>query len=253
MPANIRSARAKMFACLALTTGLFVFLLIHAPAAKTPSQSDFGMEVIRLVNEERAKVNLPPLVYDEALLPVAELRAQEASRKFSHTRPNGEPWSTAFTDMGVFGHRGENLAYGQKNPKRVVAAWMASKGHRANILNERYTSLAVGVFKKGSTIYWAQAFLGDPNVLHAVPDLPDAAEPQQAQASQAESPSAAVYVRVKPGAELNLRAEGSSRGKKLGVMSAGTQLELLESANGWAHVRTSDGLEGWCSEKYLTK
>ena len=250
MSIGIRSATVKSLAGLGLLATLLLLQWIGAPAAQAPPEPDPGMEVIRLVNEERAKVKLPPLAYEAALLPVAELRAQESAAKFSHTRPNGEPWSTAFTELGVFGHRGENLAYGQKTPARVVAAWMASTGHRANILNEKYSLLAVGVFNKGGTIYWAQAFLGDP---HGMGLAPAAAEPEP-ETDQAPPPSAAdAYAFVKDGMDLNLRAQGNSNAKVLTVMPAGTVVEWLDSKGGWVHVRTLDGLEGWCSEKYLTK
>jgi len=246
MSASARSFGAKLLACLSLLAMLFVLQFVYAPAANTPVASDYGMEVIRLVNEERAKVHLPPLAYEPALLPVAELRAEESARKFSHTRPNGEPWNTAFTEMGVFGHRGENLAYGQKTPARVVAAWMASTGHRANILNERYSMLAVGVYKKGGTIYWAQAFLGDPQGLGPAPA---AAEPE----AGAAEPPGATFAYVKAGTNLNLRAQGNGSARVLTVMPEGAVVELLDSKGGWAHVRTMDGIEGWCSEKYLER
>lgn len=265
MSTSTRSKRAMLLAGLMLTAALLTFHMLGAPAAKGPDQSEYGMEVIRLVNEERAKVNLPPLAYEESLLPVAQLRAEEASRKFSHTRPSGEPWSTAFTEFGVSGHRGENLAYGQKNPERVVKAWMNSPGHRANILNDRYTVLAVGVYKKGGTIYWAQAFLGDQSVANAalVANVVDPQQPRvvnsleemqlnvaNAQSSNERTPNA-VYVSVKSGAELNLRAKANTKGKILCVMPSGTQLELLERMDGWVYVRMSDGVEGWCADKYL--
>jgi uncharacterized protein YkwD len=40
---------------------------------------------------------------------------------------------------------GENVAYGQKDPADVMRAWMNSPGHRANILNAKYTEIGVGV------------------------------------------------------------------------------------------------------------
>jgi len=239
------SVGAKLLVGLALTALLVLYQMLTAPAAQAPEPPDQGMEVIRLVNEERAKQKLPPLAYEPALLAVAQLRAEESSQLFSHTRPNGDPWSTAFSDCGVFGHRGENLAYGQKTPARVVAAWMASPGHKANILNEKYSMLAVGVYQKGNTLYWAQAFLGDPYGMASVPDVPvEFNEPMEIRID-------GVYATVQKDIDLNLRAQGNSKATVLTVMAGGTVVEVLESSKGWARVRTSNGMEGWCSEKYL--
>ena len=44
----------------------------------------------------------------------------------------------------------ENLARGYTTADRTVAAWMASPGHRANILNRRLTRIGVGaVYARG--------------------------------------------------------------------------------------------------------
>ena len=38
----------------------------------------------------------------------------------------------------------ENIAWGQKSPEQVMDAWMNSEGHRANILNAKFTKMGVG-------------------------------------------------------------------------------------------------------------
>ena len=43
---------------------------------------------------------------------------------------------------------GENLAWGagsRATPRQIVAAWMASSGHRANILSARWRNIGVGI------------------------------------------------------------------------------------------------------------
>lgn len=52
----------------------------------------------------------------------------------------------------------ENVASGQQ-PNQVVAAWMNSPGHRANILNPRYTEIGVGFARDASgRSYFTQNF-----------------------------------------------------------------------------------------------
>ena len=57
-----------------------------------------------------------------------------------------------------FRRSGENIAYGQSTPQQVMNAWMNSSGHRANILNENFTTIGVGYTVINGTAYWAQLF-----------------------------------------------------------------------------------------------
>lgn len=123
--------------------------------------SAYEQEVIRLVNEERAKYGLRPLSENWELSRVARYKSQDMkdNRYFSHTSPT---YGSPFTMMKNFGityrSAGENIAMGQRTPKEVVTAWMNSSGHRANILNASFTEIGVGYVKDGN--YWTQMFIG---------------------------------------------------------------------------------------------
>ena len=119
----------------------------------------FAEQVVELVNAERAKVNLPALTMTTKLNEAALVRAKETVQSFSHTRPNGSSFSTVLKENGIsFQGAGENIAWGQRTSEQVVNAWMNSEGHRANILNQGYTSIGVGYYLNGATPYWAQLF-----------------------------------------------------------------------------------------------
>ena len=123
------------------------------------SQGDYVSQVVALVNAERAKYGLSALKVDSRVQQAAQVRAKETVQSFSHTRPNGSSFSTALTEAGVsYTRSGENIAYGQSTPQQVVQAWMNSSGHRANILNENFTTIGVGYTVSGGTAYWAQLF-----------------------------------------------------------------------------------------------
>lgn len=122
-------------------------------------QGDFASQVVALVNAERAKHGLSALKVDAKVQQAALVRAKETAQSFSHTRPNGSSFSTALTEAGVSYRRaGENIAYGQSTPQQVMNAWMNSSGHRANILNENFTTIGVGYTVINGTAYWAQMF-----------------------------------------------------------------------------------------------
>ena len=88
------------------------------------------------------------------------MRAKETEVSFSHTRPNGSSFSSALKEQGVsYQGAGENIAWGQKSPEAVMQGWMNSDGHRANILNEKFTKIGVGYYQNSQgTNYWTQLF-----------------------------------------------------------------------------------------------
>jgi uncharacterized protein YkwD len=109
----------------------------------------FADEILRLTNIERVNNGLAPLGRAPAgLWSAAQVRAQEASQSFSHTRPDGRKWSSVLDDFSVsFMGAGENLQWATNNsPKLAVDQWMGSSAHRANILNAQFKELAVGVY-----------------------------------------------------------------------------------------------------------
>ncbi|MEU3076451.1 CAP domain-containing protein [Streptomyces laurentii] len=117
-------------------------------------------EVVRLVNVERAKVGCSAVRSNTDLASLAgALSADMAARNFfDHTDPDGAtPWARA-AKAGVKGLGAENIARGQVDAAAVMASWMASDGHRANILNCTYTSLGVGVHFGSGGPWWTQDF-----------------------------------------------------------------------------------------------
>lgn len=123
------------------------------------NDNSYASEVITLVNAERAKYNLAPLTTEKNLSAAALTRAKEIVQSFSHTWPDGTSFSTVLKEHGIsYRISGENIAWGQKTPQEVVRGWMNSPGHRANILNERFTSIGVGYHTENGRTYWTQLF-----------------------------------------------------------------------------------------------
>lgn len=124
------------------------------------AELSYARQVAKLVNEERAKAGLHPLSFDAELASAAQIRANEIKTSFSHTRPDGRKFSSVLTDNGIrFTGAGENIAWGQKTPEQVMEAWMNSDGHRANILNAKFTKIGVGQYRDAAgRNYWVQLF-----------------------------------------------------------------------------------------------
>jgi uncharacterized protein YkwD len=125
-----------------------------AGVASAAVPSTYTQQVIDLTNQERAKVGCAPLARHAGLVDFAQKWANTmaSQRKLYHS---SGPTSFGFRTWG------ENIAYGQSTPQAVVTAWMNSAGHRANILNCRFTQIGVGAqTDSGGRIYWAQDFGG---------------------------------------------------------------------------------------------
>ncbi|MBQ9019789.1 CAP domain-containing protein, partial [Candidatus Saccharibacteria bacterium] len=128
-----------------------------------PPVEQWKRDVLNLVNQERAKNGLGALEWGYSCEMAAMTRAMEIVNVYSHTRPDGSEWSTACPIPSSGGASGENLAAGNGavSPETVVATWMASTEHRANILNGDFTKMAVGFeFEPGAQYqtYWSEVF-----------------------------------------------------------------------------------------------
>lgn len=121
--------------------------------ASGSSSSSLASQVVALVNEYRAEYGLSPVSADSNLTAAACVRAKEIAVSFSHTRPDGSSWSTVSSLA-----RGENIAMGYNTAEKVMAAWMTSEGHRANILRESFTTIGVCAYEEDGILYWAQEF-----------------------------------------------------------------------------------------------
>lgn len=132
---------------------------VRPTAVSTPTPvagtnlGDLASQVVAQVNQEREKQGLGALRVDGELTRAAQVRAREIVERFSHTRPDGSAWSTVSGSA-----YGENIAMGQQTADKVMAAWMTSEGHRANILRASYGSIGVCAFVSNGVVHWVQLF-----------------------------------------------------------------------------------------------
>lgn len=105
--------------------------------------------IISSTNKERVKQGLPFLSLDSKLSLAAESKLQDMfqNQYFEHVSPSGETVSDVVKRVKYeYIVVGENLALGIfGGDSQVVAAWMASPGHRKNILDSRYQDIGVAV------------------------------------------------------------------------------------------------------------
>lgn len=144
--------------------------LLAAAPSLAQQLSGFAEEVLSLVNAERARSGLAPLVRASELDSAAQQHSQSMADNgfFSHTGLDGSsPFDRMRRAGYAFVNAGENIAAGFPTPQAVMAAWLNSPGHRANILEPAYSEIGIGVAMRsgGGLIYWTQDFgarLGGP-------------------------------------------------------------------------------------------
>jgi uncharacterized protein YkwD len=113
--------------------------------------------VIARVNAARRRAGVGALAADDRLGEVARARARTMATRgeLSHRGWRESVRTHAERSLSV----GENVAYNHPSASAVVAAWMRSRGHRANILRGGYRRTGVGcVVDATGDLWWAQVF-----------------------------------------------------------------------------------------------
>lgn len=133
-----------------------------APVQSTPAPSanlnSYEASVLALLNEVRAQHGLRALSASQPLTNIARSRSADmiALNYFSHSIPSGGNVFNLLRSSGIsYSTAGENLAHsrpaGAGSPQAFVNAWMASPGHRANILKPQYNKIGIGMVDQGSS------------------------------------------------------------------------------------------------------
>lgn len=131
-----------------------------------PEGSPMELDVLRLVNQERAQRGLRTLTLNQTLDNQAAAYACEMinGEFFDHVNPiTGSHLSDRAHQFSYdYLVIGENLAAGQTTPQQVMNDWMNSPGHAANILKPEFVEIGIAVrFGGPYGTYWVQEF-GDP-------------------------------------------------------------------------------------------
>lgn len=149
-------------------------LLTFLAGEKNPDEVRLSADekaLLELVNRERRKEKVPALTIQPALCRAAQGHAENMAKqeKLSH-QLDGKGVGDRVSETGYdWRSVGENLAMAPAEkdgedppppaPADIHKMWMESKGHRANIVNGKYTQigLATARSKKG-TYFYVQVF-----------------------------------------------------------------------------------------------
>jgi uncharacterized protein YkwD len=139
------------------TAAVYLPVVAGAVSEKYPADDrTYELEILRLINAERAAVGLPPLLEHAALTQAARRHAEDMSAHAirGHIGSDG---STPEQRMREEGYTGtpwtEASNFNRPTPQEIVAGWMSSSLHRDIVLDRTSTEIGVGYAASPDGIY----------------------------------------------------------------------------------------------------
>ncbi|MBR9652494.1 CAP domain-containing protein [Thalassovita aquimarina] len=157
--------RRRLIVLVALA-GLMASGAVELPAGQVSRAEAANASVVAtvtsLLNAERAKRGLGALQPDSKLNRAAAAHARDMANRnyFAHQSPDGKKSRDRMRAAGYCrASTAENIAKGYRSAAKVMAGWMASRGHRKNMLNRKYIRFGISEYNG----YWVMT-LGGPCV-----------------------------------------------------------------------------------------
>lgn len=149
-----RYAFAAIFSCVVFANVVF-------------GQSSDEYEIFQLVNQERMRSRLDPLVWDQDLARLARTYSKKMAREgfFGHYDRDGKSVADRSRESGVgyWQKIGENLFVITEHPDYVglsIDGWMRSASHRRNIRDRSWNATGIGIARsRDRQIYITQVFV----------------------------------------------------------------------------------------------
>ena len=114
-----------------------------------------------LLNNDRARYNMAPLIIDPALCRIARIKSEDMRdhQYFAHTSPTYGDVRQMLRKFGYsYAAAGENIAH-HATIEKAQAAFLSSPGHRKNIMSSAYTNVGLGVaIDENGFVYLTQIF-----------------------------------------------------------------------------------------------
>jgi len=132
-------------------TSIFIRIIEASPLHILGFNSSVTVdEVVSATNRERLAAGLKSLKYSDLLSAAAQKKGANMMEEnyWAHNSPSGKsPW-VWFNQVGYkYTYAGENLAKDFGSTDRMMAAWMNSPTHKANIVNDKYQEIGVAIMQ----------------------------------------------------------------------------------------------------------
>ena len=140
---------------------LLFFALLNCVFTKCSEATDkseknlFKKNILKEHNKYRTKNGLAIFGLDDSLCKFSQKHAEKMANENNLYHQSLQPLAIHWRTVG------ENIAQGQKTEIEVVTAWMNSPGHKANILNAKFTKIGFGKsIAKNGIVFWCVNFGG---------------------------------------------------------------------------------------------
>ena len=168
-PHILHTKRTLLYAAMLLATKLIVVvftLLLPLQVFMLPDVlAQEQQEIIRLTNAVRGEKDLAAYSEHQELDRSALLKAEDMAEKiyFAHVSPDGDNLHDFLGQTSyVYSQAGENLGMGFSSAEQVMAAWRKSPTHYANLIDEDFADIGVGLepgeYDGVPTVYVVQHF-----------------------------------------------------------------------------------------------
>jgi len=145
----IQTPFIALFIALYLLNQSFIkSLSIIRPGILGYSSEITAQKVYDQTNQKRQSAGLPPLHFNNVLSQSAAAKARDmfANNYWAHNSPQGKsPWDFFKSAGYQYSIAGENLAKDFYDTDSMMNAWMNSPTHKANIINNQYQEIGIGV------------------------------------------------------------------------------------------------------------
>ena len=160
---SMRSSITKRLALIAMIPATLLVVVAFASSAQAAvtGAAKLRSDITVLTNKQRAAHGCKAVVVSPALTraAVGHSAYQARTKTMSHTGSGKSTFITRSKAAGYNRPLSENVAFGFSSATAVVNAWMASPGHRANILNCKSKTVGLGaVYAANGTPYYTQNF-----------------------------------------------------------------------------------------------
>jgi uncharacterized protein YkwD len=148
--------------------------LVDQPPNGAVVRTDLEAMVLRATNSYRATLKLPPLKPGNAILMLgARAHAMDlyAQQGMGHVSSGGHDFESRMRALNkgqmFLAPMAENAARlrntslsDAKQAQALVTQWVKSSGHRKNMVNRTYMTVAIGVISQGEDVYAVQILSG---------------------------------------------------------------------------------------------
>ncbi|MCW2797271.1 CAP domain-containing protein [Nocardioides sp.] len=142
---------------IAIVVGAFLALgVMRVPSADAGKADDYARDAVTATNAQRVAHGRRELGANACLKKMA---SKQATRMASQERMFHQPLGPIQNLCGM-NWVGENVAYNYPTGAKVVAAWMASPEHRANILRGQFRRIGVGARKGANGVWYVSQVFG---------------------------------------------------------------------------------------------